>query len=358
MGNIIVFSVIFMLFSGPLYAMGKKPPIKPAVKELAPIQEKARVQAELPAERRGARPQPVYIAELSNLNDYSIFANSGWDGNWYIGNNVCWIEELPAPPKGSYTRAFVGAKIGRMKARPAQGKPSWEKEPIPGSVYIAVSSTPSWKTSQSQRLADADSIPMEGDAENALEGVGESRWFWVEVPLKNINFSGMNYVAVWSPSEYFTSIASSPVLAGGWGSQKANSWMNNDIRGVPPANPATALKTAITVFEPAIALKLIPAGADQQISVSIAAVKDGRLRTANKTFISAITGDAIEKAWLELSTDGKTWERHGRPVFSSPYHFTVKADTLPNGTVHVRCVAEDIWGNRGQSASAELSIRR
>jgi len=126
------------------------------------------------------RPLPVYLAELSNLNDYLLFANGGWDGNWYAGFNVCWMKELPIPAAGDYIRAFVGAKLGRMKTRPIAGKPVWEREPIPGSLYISVNSTPSWKQSNSYFLVDARDIPLEGDAENALEGVGESRWFWLK----------------------------------------------------------------------------------------------------------------------------------------------------------------------------------
>ena len=67
------------------------------------------------------RPLPVYLSALSNLNDYSLFANGGWDGNWYAGFNVCWMEQLPKPVQGNYVRAFIGAKLGRMKTRPIPG---------------------------------------------------------------------------------------------------------------------------------------------------------------------------------------------------------------------------------------------
>ena len=30
---------------------------------------------------------PVFVAQVPNPNDYSLFANSGWDGNWYVGYN-------------------------------------------------------------------------------------------------------------------------------------------------------------------------------------------------------------------------------------------------------------------------------
>ncbi|OGS18562.1 MAG: hypothetical protein A2219_00525 [Elusimicrobia bacterium RIFOXYA2_FULL_50_26] len=301
---------------------------------------------------------PVYVSELSNINDYGIFANGGWDGSWYAGFNVCWIEKLPGPPPGQYRKAFVGAKLGRMKTRPAAGKPSWEKEAIPGQIYVSVASTPAWKSSQGYFLCSSQDIPLEPDPENALEGVGESRWFWTEVPLESLSLAEPNYVALWSPTPYFVSSASSPVLAGGWGSQELNSWLNNDVRGYPPINASSSLKTGITVFEPAIAIKLIPKGTEQEIAVTIVDIKDGRKNTANKTFIASVSGNQIEKAWLEASSDGKIWQKQGRFVYGPPYAFTLKADALPRGKAQVRCAASDIWENTGHSQPLEIEVSR
>jgi hypothetical protein len=301
---------------------------------------------------------PVYVAELSNLNDYTLFANGGWDGNWYVGFNVCWIEELSAPSTGTYRRAYIGAKLGRAKTQVAPGKPVWEKENIPGEIYLSLASTPSWKATQKYFLTDAADIPAQGDPENALENVGESRWFWTEVPVAAVNFTGPNYVALWSPTEYFVSASSSPLLAGGWGGQEVNSWLNNDVRGYAPLNAATALKTPLSVFEPAIALKLIPAGEPQQIGVTIEAIVDGRAKTANKTFIAHIAGQEIEKAWLEVSLNDGPWRKYGRFIYTAPYMFTLKADALPNGKIAVRCVAADVWGDIGSSRPVELQVAR
>lgn len=315
------------------------------------------VSTSAPALVSASKPLPVYCAELSNLDDYRLFANSGWDGNWYAGFNVCWMEELPAPPTGTYTRAFVGAKLGRMKTRPVAGKPSWEREAIPGSIYISLASTSAWKQNQGRFLADTQDIPWEGDAENALDGVGEARWFWAEVPITAVNLNGPNYAALWSPTEYLVSTASSPILAAGWGSQKVNSWMNNDVRGYPPMKDA--LKTPINVFEPAIAMKFIPAGSEQDITVAVSSVADGRANTANKTFTCSVSGINIERTWLELSPDnGASWTKHGRAAYTAPYQFTLKADSLPSGKFKVRAVAEDVWGNRGSSSPLEIIVSR
>ena len=48
---------------------------------------------------------PVFVAQVPNPNDYVLFANGGWDGNWYVGYNNGWIKKLPAIPKGNYAHA-------------------------------------------------------------------------------------------------------------------------------------------------------------------------------------------------------------------------------------------------------------
>jgi hypothetical protein len=357
---ILLCALLLSPLTSALYAMGKRPePGQGKTIKIKNIKETAKEQsaaANVPEAKK--MPLPVYLAELSNINDYTLFANSGWDGNWYAGFNVCWMEEFPSPPPGKYSRVFVGAKLGRMKTRPMPGRPVWEKEPIPGDLYISLSSTCSWKSYQRYFLTSSKDIPLEGDPENALENAGESRWFWAEVPLKAVNFSKPNFAALFSPTEYFVSTSSSPALAGGWGSQKINSWMNNDVKGYPPIDPSTALKTPITVFEPAIAMKLIPEGCQQNIGVVISEVKDGRAGTSNKTIIANITGDEIAKAWLEVSPDGKTWEKHGRYVYTPPYIITLKADSLPEGKIKVRFAASDVWENAGFSAPLEIMVTK
>ena len=343
--------VIFILVSSLAFAVEKASNIM--YKETGGISRN-----NVPADSGLQKPFPVYIAELSNINDYTLFANAGWDGNWYAGFNVCWMEEIPRPPAGSYVRAFIGAKLGRMKTRPAAGRPVWEKEPIPGTLYMSINSTPSWKQANSYFLADSRDIPLEGDSENALEGVGESRWFWTEVPVNAVNLEGPTYLALWSPTEYFVSTASSPILAGGWGSNKVNSWLNNDVKGYPPLNPASALKTAITAFEPAIALKLVPAGTQQDITVRILQVVGGRTGTSNKTFITSVGGEEIEKAWLEVNYSSDSWKKHGRYVYNAPFSFTLNPVQLPEGKIKVRAVAVDIWGNTGSSEPVEIEVAK
>src|ERR1700733_113284 len=66
---------------------------------------------------------PTFGSLLSNINDFEQFANGGPDGNWFIGFNNAWIIKLPPVPMGNYTRAFIGAKIGRAKTQAKSGRP-------------------------------------------------------------------------------------------------------------------------------------------------------------------------------------------------------------------------------------------
>ena len=70
---------------------------------------------------------PSYVSLIPNINDFTRFADGGHDANWYIGFNNAWIVRLPAAPQGDFTRAFIGAKIGRAKTRPNPERP-WLRE--------------------------------------------------------------------------------------------------------------------------------------------------------------------------------------------------------------------------------------
>src|SRR5206468_2135465 len=96
----------------------------------------------------GVNINPLFIADLPNPNDFGLFANGGWDGNWYIGYHTCWVQKLTVPD-GSYKRAFIGVKLGRMKNYQPPGKAPWEKKSDEGEIYMAISGTASWSRAQS-----------------------------------------------------------------------------------------------------------------------------------------------------------------------------------------------------------------
>jgi len=304
---------------------------------------------------------PVFLADLPNPNDFSLFANGGWDGSWYVGYNTCWIQKIVVP-QGNYKKAYIGVKLGRMKSVPVPGSPPWEKKAIPGEIYVAVSSTPSWTRKQSYFLVSSEDIPLEPDPENAVEGAGEAKWFYTEVPLKLINTPGDNFIAVWSPTNRLNAISNSPVLAAGWGTKEVDTWLNNNIKGMPPASSIKTVSTPITVFEPAIALKLIPASAptDRNPRVAIFKIEDGKAIgkiPAPKVVWSAVEGQSIERSWVEISTDAKTWNRYGRYAWSAPYCFTLKTNEITmtsEGKAFVRVGAADIFENTGFSPEKNI----
>lgn len=306
-------------------------------------------------------PLPTYLCALPNINNYDIFANAGWDGNWYVGYNVCWIKKLPAPQKLDYIKAFVGAKIGRAKTESVAGSPLWDKKPIKGDIYISLASTPAWRDNQKYLLAATDDIPLEGDFENALEGVGEARWFWTEVPLDGVNFEGPNFIALWSPTQYFVTRDTAPILCGGWGvrNAEATTWLNDEITGSAPSDINKSLKTPISVFEPAIALKLVRRESIQQITIVIADIYEDKSEKHNKIISASIEGSQIERSWIEVTPINKNaWKKLGRFLYNPPYIFTIVPAELPEGKIYVRVACEDIWSNTGYSRPVEMSVER
>lgn len=314
---------------------------------------------------------PLYLSAAGNPNDYRLFANGGgWDGFWYVGYNRVWIEKIFIPENFSdYKKIFIGAKLGRMKSKQVynNGKATLDKEAIPGDIFMAVSSTPSWKKSNWGFLTTTNDIPFEGDSELALEQVGEARWFWTEVRSDEINFGGENYIALWSTSAYLTDSSNSPIIAAAWGNKDANSFINDEIKGLPPHNfSTTTLKSPITVFEPAIAIKFVPE-LSQNITVSLMGITEGEKITEKKVIYASVLANEIQKVWLEISQDNKIWKKHGLIYYTSPYMFSLNPKKLSadigyenkkrsSAALFIRVCATDIWENTGKSPSAKIFI--
>lgn len=326
----------------PARAAGKKPG--------SPASDASGASSTPLRDRAGTEPLPVILSEAASVNDFVLFANGGgWDGNWYVGHNTCWISRLPPAPPGVYKRAFLGAKLGRMKTESVPGRPSWEKRPVPGEVDIAVAPEPRWPQSRRALLARTDDIPLEGDSENAVEGVGESRWFWVEVPVGSISTKGDNYVALFSPSPGLADARSAPILAAAWGDTRQNTWLSSNAKGEPPFSGYEALKTTVTYFEPAIAIKLVPPSA-RTVEVALVSPPAPRTVLSDKVALSAaVRGENVEAAWIEFSTDSRVWRPLSPSLRGAPYDFTVRRKDLPEGPVRLRAAAKDAWENRGAS---------
>lgn len=289
---------------------------------------------------------PVIVSLASNINDFGRFADSGPDENWYVGYNNAWIVELPPAPIGEYSRAFIGAKIGRAKTRPKAGGRHWEREVVPGRIYIGISGTPSFAPDRGLFLVDAKDIPLETDSRYYTPGSGESQWFWREVPAGMVSFSGPNYLIVWSPDRWLTATSSAPVLAAL--EQRSNgedpkAWNNRSIGGVAPRRQEGTLETPIGSLKPALAIKLVPPN-DGAVAVHECAAK---LLGEDLVYSFSVEGESIEGAWLESSADQLDWERFSRVIRKPPFFLTIARDQLPPRGAYVRAVARDQLSNEG-----------
>ncbi len=291
---------------------------------------------------------PTYLTLAPSLNDFRRFADGGPDGNWYVGFNNAWIVKLPAAPAGEFTKAYIGARLGRAKTRPNANKP-WIRERIEGRIYMGLSQTPSFSSEQSFFLADTADLPLEGDAQAFVEGVGQAQWFWAEVPLNLVSGSRPNYLIIWSPSKDLVQTSSAPILAAaadeeGSPEHETLAWNNHSILGVPPRTPNGALETPLANMSPALAIKLVPA-ADSDVAVGDLSMQ----RLDKRTLVQfSVACTDLEAAWLETSRDQLDWTRAGRYLRQQPFIASVPNSVLTPG-IFVRAAARDSLGKVGYS---------
>jgi len=298
------------------------------------------------------------VAPLPNLNDFDRVANGGFDPGWRVGYDTAWIVQLPPIPAGPWKKAFLGAKLGRAKLQPIPGRPPWEKRRITGEIDIAAAQEPIWPHSRRFFLAKAEDIPLEGDPENALSGVGEARWYWTEIPLSNLSSDHPNFIVLFSPSSSLEGPDRSPVLAAGTrpAADAPNAWMSANRRGQPPLGPGEAFESPVKTFSPAVAIKLVP-DTEAPVSVSIGqAPAAGWIATAPFQLGASVAGEDIARAWVEVSTDTKKWSAWGTPLLTPPYLFTIAPQALPSGEVWLRIEASDFAEDRGISDSRKVIV--
>lgn len=307
---------------------------------------------------------PVFVASRANPNDYAAFATSGWDGNWYVGYNNIWIKKLPPIPPGRYAHAYLGAKVGRAKLLPPVGRPP-VFTPIPGSLWMAIASTPAWTADDKRFLSSTHDIPAEGSPEYPLEITGEAQWFWTEIPLSSVHRDQDNYVALWSDTPGLTSVSSSPVLAAAVGGKDNGTWILNNAAGAPPSVPRSPPGTPISFFQPAIALKLIPEQtAHQAPKVSLISWTPGTPDLPKPVLTANVQGASIDHVWVEYLASGirrgdvvqPTWKPVGRPLWKAPFTFTLAQEELPQGKVQLRVAALDDWGAKGVSDAFTIEV--
>jgi hypothetical protein len=249
---------------------------------------------------------------------------------------------------GEFSRAYIGAKIGRAKTRPNPRKP-WQRDVISGKIYMGLSQSPSFTAQQRFFLVETKDMPVEPAPDAYIEGVGAGEWFWAEVPIAQVSFSRPNYLIIWSPTEAFVKTSSSPVLAAAAVDdslpRETRAWNNHSITGMPPRSPDTALETPLNSISPALAIKLVPPSSSE-ISVSeFLYEKTGKRCLAR----FSAWGENISEAWVEYSRDGLDWERVSRILRRQPFDFTLPADRCPAPGDYLRGAARDVLGTAAAS---------
>jgi hypothetical protein len=297
--------------------------------------------------RAQTSPSPDYVSLIPNLNGYYLYANDGWDANWFVGYNSCWTVKLPPIPNKKYVKAYIGAKLGRAKAISNPEK-IWEKIPIEGKVYMGLAQIPSFLTQDTFFLTEASDIPLESLDNEPLKGAGESQWFWTEVPLSKLSAKKPNYISIWSSSPNFKSNTTSPIIAGGElkDSNSTNVWISKSLDGVPPRNSTQAMETPVKNLTPAIAIKLVPAN---KLSAHIKNF-DYKIFTSCILFSFNVYGQDIHCAWLEISYEGFHWQKISGLYFKPPYLISLDKSDLPSqDPFYIRAAAVDYLGNVGYS---------
>lgn len=283
-------------------------------------------------------PPLKYIMQINDIGKYYLYANAGFNADWYVGYNNCWVVKFPPVKKDGFERAYLGAKLGRAKVNK-------DLSPIEGKIYISISDKPSFFGDSGYFLADSFEIPKEPPENESINGVDCAKWFWVSVPMNRINSDKENYIAIWSPSDNFTSSKNAPILAAGYGeSEEENVWLNRSVKGMPPVGN-DALEMPISGIKPAVAIKLVPKNEYRVIIKNFSVEISGDEIVA--TF--SVVGVDIQKAWLEMSYDKFDWQKISSFMYQPPYSITLSRNDLPEDMFYLRAAARDSYENNGYS---------
>lgn len=295
-------------------------------------------------------PPLKYVSLLPNINDFYFYANGGFHADWYVGYNNAWIVKLPPVDTKGFSKAFIGAKLGRAKniSYPLAS----DLNPILGKVYIAISDQPNFTTDSSYFLVTTDEIPKEALPNDNIKGIDSAKWFWAYVPLSKISSTKPNYLAIWMQSEEFVSSSSAPIIAAGYSEDdEENAWLNHSIKGNPPSGE-NVLETPLYGVKPALAIKLIPPNEYKVIIKNFSA----ELEEENILVSFSVVGVDIQRAWLEISYDKFDWQKITNYIYSPPYILSVNRDEISSDLFYLRAAAQDNYENIGYSK--EITIPR
>jgi hypothetical protein len=323
-------------------------PIGPAAAQSAP----AAFEGDKGTPYAARSPVPGYFALSRDLSQFYMYANGGFNADWYVGYNNSWIIKLPPIPTGIYAKAFIGAKLGRAKI--TSWPQGWDKTPIAGKIYMAVNQEPTFSSDNMYFLVAAADLPLEPLPNDSLDGVDSAKWFWTEIPLSRVSSAADNYLALWSTSRYFTASSSSPIIAAALLDDKEeNVWLNRSIRGNPPSGE-DVLETPISGIKPALAVKLVP---QNDYKVFIKGFM-GEVNGADILVSFSTIGEDIRAAWIEMSYDKFEWQRIGSYLFRAPYFYSLNRDDISRDMFYLRAAAVDGLENTGYSKEIMIPAAR
>lgn len=311
-----------------------------------------------------AKIPPLYLSLKNSPHDFELFANGGFDGNWYVGYNSMWIVELTLPKEPIFQRAFIGAKLGRMKTK-TEEEPQGSRIVIPCEIHMSISSTPAWKASDSYFLTGCEDLPIEGVQDQPLSHIGEARWYWREIPLALLKFGEKNYLGIWSSTPELFHAGRSPIIAASRIEGGIPAWLNRGIQGAPPPESEGSLEIPLTNYAPAIAIKLVPEASSDSVHAELISFKE-----AGDTFFWEIQVRAtnIERVRSEISLDGDSWVAFGRSYFDPPFLITIERSRVENEVrkllpkkkkvdqAFLRVTAWDEWGDSSSTQSVAIYI--
>lgn len=283
-------------------------------------------------------PPIKYISLVSDLNKYYLYANGGYHADWYVGYNNAWIVKFPAVDTTAYTKAFIGAKLGRAKniSYPS----SRNLNPRDSKIFVSISNSPKF-SSKAYVLCENSDIPLEPLDDESIDGVDSSKWFWTEIPIKSISTDSENYVAIWAESKDLKDSNSSPIIAAAYlKDNQENVWVSPSIKG-SVVNVDNILEIPISNIKPAVVIKLIPENDYKVIIKNFNVQRDKNDYIFSWTVISADT----QKSWLEISYDRIKWNRFSKYLFLPPYSYSFSPKELPNDFFYVRACALDNFEN-------------
>lgn len=283
-------------------------------------------------------PPVKYVSLVQDLNKYYLYANGGYHADWYVGYNNAWIVKLPPVDTSGYSRAFIGAKLGRAKniSYPS----SKNLKPHESKIFVSISNSPRF-SAKAYVLCENSDIPLEPLDDESIEGVDSSKWFWTEIPIRLISSDTNNYIAIWAESKELKDSMSCPIIAAAYlKDDDENVWVNPSIKG-SVINVENLLEVPVYNIKPAIVIKLVPQN-DYRVIIknfSMQKIKNDYLFTW--TVISADT----QKSWLEISYDRIKWSRFSRYIFTAPYSYSFSNKELPNDLFYIRACASDNFEN-------------